>query len=412
MKLTSLLCLTALSAAAKQDDGSAAQAQAQAPAAQDDGSSTQGGAQDTQAGYSQAQDTQDYGNSQAQDTQDYGNAPAESYAAPVESYAAPAVTMSAPSLCLAPCPSHAPCLNKKTGACTAKMMFANYEPQYAQADYSQSGGYAQQGGYAQGGAQDDGADTGYGRHLSSSGGCPRGTEDSNNLHVTHRWPLWTGFALLLIPSLVFLWNASDELQKAVADKDKPRGLKLTIAGFICMVASLAYLTMATGNGFITRCCDGRSFYYARYIDWTITTPLMLWELSRLAQDFNVTVTDDTEFYYLVFLDILMVISGLIGGLMCNSDKWALFGFSMLCFIPIMKQLCDWDTDNVGNDADIQKKYRSARNITIGAWSVYPLIWILSEGTGVLSANGEAIAYTVLDVIAKSFFGWIVVSKIA
>jgi len=319
------------------------------------------------------------------------------------------MAMAAPSLCLAPCPNHAPCLNKNTGACTAKMYFAKYEPQYAQGGYAQG---ASQGGYAQGASQGDSADAaGYGRHLSSSGGCPRGTEDSNSLHVTHRWPLWTGFALLFAPALYFLCQTSSELmEEKLLEQDRGRGLKLTVAGFICMVASLAYLTMATGNGFITRCCDGRSFYYARYIDWAITTPLMLWELSRLAQDFS-HKDHTTEFYYICFLDILMIISGLIGGLICESDKWALFGFSMLCFIPIMKQLCDFDTAEDDNDADIQKQYRNARNITITAWSVYPLIWILSEGTGVMSANGEAIAYTVLDVISKSFFGWVVIKKL-
>ena len=48
-----------------------------------------------------------------------------------------------------------------------------------------------------------------------------------------------------------------------------------------MMASLAYLTMATGHGYITRCCDGRSFYYARYIGWMFATPLMLYELHTL-----------------------------------------------------------------------------------------------------------------------------------
>ena len=60
-------------------------------------------------------------------------------------------------------------------------------------------------------------------------------------------------------------------------------LRRCIAGFICMMASLAYLTMATGHGYITRCCDGRSFYYARYIDWMFATPLMLCELHTLLE---------------------------------------------------------------------------------------------------------------------------------
>jgi len=33
------------------------------------------------------------------------------------------------------------------------------------------------------------------------------------------------------------------------------------AGVVCLIASLAYLTMALGHGFINK-CDGRAFYYA------------------------------------------------------------------------------------------------------------------------------------------------------
>lgn len=43
-----------------------------------------------------------------------------------------------------------------------------------------------------------------------------------------------------------------------------------------------------------------------------------------------------------------------------------------------------------------------------AWFAYPIIWILAEGTGVISANAEAICYTVLDVISKAVFGYFVV----
>jgi bacteriorhodopsin len=305
--------------------------------------------------------------------------------------------MAEPQMCLSACPPHSPCMNKHTGACSPKMYYPEFHAQYAQ--------YAQQGSYAQEGATQEG----YGRHLSN-GGCPRDTVDSNNLSVNKNWPLWTGFTLLVVPALWFLGGATRELMEDDATiQNRPGGLKMTIAGFICMVASLAYLTMATGHGFISRCCDARSFYYARYVDWAITTPLMLWELTQLAEDFSGN-DYSTELWYLIFLDVLMIVSGLIGALMCNDDKWALFGFSMLCFIPILKQLCDFDADANANDAEVRKTYKAAMNITVLAWSVYPIIWICAEGTDILSANGEAIAYTTLDVIAKSFFGWVIVSR--
>merc|ERR1711924_563284 len=77
-----------------------------------------------------------------------------------------------------------------------------------------------------------------------------------------------------------------------------------VEGFVCLIASLAYLTMATSHGYYTR-CDGRQFYFARYIDWVLTTPLMLHSLVHFAG-----ASDDT-FIYMFFMDVLMIVAGLI-----------------------------------------------------------------------------------------------------
>jgi len=212
------------------------------------------------------------------------------------------------------------------------------------------------------------------------------------------------------------------------------GLHRVVAGFICVFASLAYLTMATGHGYITRCCDGRTFFYARYIDWTLTTPLMIWELSSLAREVADIIANQNgtaptitslDMVFLIFMDLLMIISGLIGSLICGSSKWVFFGFSMLAFIPILAQLCSWDrtlqemttalaelnltNPTLGTTASSRvSNYRSAMNITVITWFFYPVVWVLAEGTGTISANAEAICYTVLDVIAKSVFGFVIV----
>merc|ERR1711939_436150 len=112
------------------------------------------------------------------------------------------------------------------------------------------------------------------------------------------------------------------------------------AGMVNMVASLAYLAMATKHGYTTR-CNGRDFYYARYVDWIITTPLMLYDLAVVGgSDFNTRL-------FLCGIDIIMIVSGLIGSLVEDSgaglggtnEKWGFFGFSMLCFIPVLWYLC-------------------------------------------------------------------------
>merc|ERR1712149_106242 len=143
-----------------------------------------------------------------------------------------------------------------------------------------------------------------------------------------------------------------------------------VAGIVCFIASLAYLTMSMGYGYTVRCCDGRQFYYARYVDWTITTPLMLWEI--------VSYTNAPQ-----------------------NERIFIF-----CFIPLLWFLCALESSAKANHLRL---FRSIMNLTVLSWFFYPIVWILAEGTGVLCANAEAICYTVLDIISKSVFGAIIVN---
>jgi len=50
---------------------------------------------------------------------------------------------------------------------------------------------------------------------------------------------------------------------------------------ITLFAFVSYLAMVTGAGAIIL-DDGRRFYYFRYLDWFVTTPLLLLDLALLA----------------------------------------------------------------------------------------------------------------------------------
>merc|ERR1719453_2187370 len=126
--------------------------------------------------------------------------------------------------------------------------------------------------------------------------------------------------------------------------------------------------------------------------------------------------EDNIWHYLFFNDVLMVI----------------FGFSILTFIPIIYYLCERKNralDNGIYDSEGNRMvspqgladgafiphvhfivtYTNIMRLTVTAWALYPVVWILAEGTGTISANGEAIFYTVLDIISKAGFGAIIVS---
>jgi bacteriorhodopsin len=62
----------------------------------------------------------------------------------------------------------------------------------------------------------------------------------------------------------------------------------------------------------------RSIWYARYIDWTVTTPLLLLDLLL------VTGLPSGDIFFVLFMDVLMIVGGLIGALVPSVYKWGYF----------------------------------------------------------------------------------------
>merc|ERR1719238_204279 len=110
--------------------------------------------------------------------------------------------------------------------------------------------------------------------------------------------LWVAFLGLAVPTAYF-W------QQTMAQADGKRKYHIITFG-ITAIASLAYLTMATGHGVYIRPFDGREFFYARYVDWAFTTPLQLLDICGFAG------ASDDQTMWLLGVDFLMIIAGLIG----------------------------------------------------------------------------------------------------
>merc|ERR1711998_205810 len=97
-------------------------------------------------------------------------------------------------------------------------------------------------------------------------------------------------------------------------------------------AALAYLYMASKSGYLIRADDGRVFFWARYVDWVITTPLLLFDLGGVAG------AELGEVFGIIGLDVLMIVAGLIGGVMGPEYRWIFWAFGMFCFVPIIYML--------------------------------------------------------------------------
>lgn len=207
--------------------------------------------------------------------------------------------------------------------------------------------------------------------------------------------LCVGFVCMFLSSCYFI-------KQAMSRSRKDRTFEM-LTFFITAIATLAYLVMAAGHGF-QRNRTRQPLFYARYVDWLLTTPLMLWDLLELAG------ADGYTIFIACGMDVLMILSGLIGGLLITHQiRWAFFVFGVVFFCFVVNDLkAHMGSNQFGSAA--QAVYAKVTKLTIVMWTLYPVAWVLTEGTDALGENTAALLYTILDVISKCLFGFLIVSN--
>lgn len=207
--------------------------------------------------------------------------------------------------------------------------------------------------------------------------------------------LWIAFGCMFIPMLIFWFKAMGK----PPGQRKFEYLSMAING----IASLAYLTMAMGYG--STPSHGQQFFFARYIDWTLTTPLMLIDLILLAHGAKAKLE---TILHIVAIDMLMVVGGLVGALQGHtSSSWVFFAFSMFMFCPIFFYLLFDGSFKTDIDPRYAGVYTQAAWLTAIFWCGYPIVWVLHEGTSTLSLDTAVIVYLILDTICKSVWGFLI-----
>merc|ERR1719383_576475 len=167
--------------------------------------------------------------------------------------------------------------------------------------------------------------------------------------------------------------------KAGPGKMKFEVISMMVTG----IATVLYMTMFSGAGksFVKELGhdinphDTRdAFYWGRYVDWILTTPLMLWDVLALAG----APADDI--LAAVGVDVLMIGFGAVGAQTPSAQKWVFFVCGMICFGHIVKVLLKYTTvSTAGKEA--QSLYCKVAYMTIVLWTLYPLVWIISASMG-------------------------------
>ena len=201
--------------------------------------------------------------------------------------------------------------------------------------------------------------------------------------------LWIGFGFFVTGSTVFLFSA------IIAKSSKVRSFSITNC-IINAVAATAYYTMARHQGY-TLAPSGRWIIYVRYIDWAITTPLILLDIANLAgASLGLTIL-------IMAFDEFMIILGLASVLSTDDGtKWGWYALACVAFAPILYMVLvdyhKYKRSEVKTAYFVQSWYLAA------LWIVYPIAVGLGSEGEVISSDAETIWITWLDVSAKTLFG--------
>ncbi len=192
---------------------------------------------------------------------------------------------------------------------------------------------------------------------------------------------------------------------------------IVVSGFVVAIAALAYFAMANEQGLTT--VDDRVIYYARYIDWALTTPLLLIGLMTVAlprltsaaeaRDRNAVVGG------VIGADLIMIVTGAIAALSVDETvKYVWYAVGCIAFLVVLYAIFV----PVRNSArergpEIAALYDRLLAVLTVLWFTYPIVWLLgTEGTEVMSLTTEVGIFAVVDVLAKVGFGLLLVRGVA
>ncbi len=185
-------------------------------------------------------------------------------------------------------------------------------------------------------------------------------------------------------------------------------LQTVVHGIVPLIAACSYLAMATGQGLVplpNNAGGTRIFYYARYVDWTFTTPLLL--LSLMVTAMHGSQKRAGAITGVLLADVMMIVTAFIFAASETAwMRWTWFIVSCAAFLGVFYVI--WISAlqaNAGERADVRANYRLNASILSGLWILYPLVLAVSpDGLGTIGDAAAVLLIAILDVLSKVAYG--------
>ena len=217
---------------------------------------------------------------------------------------------------------------------------------------------------------------------------------------------FTGYMAMMAASVFFFFERGEV--------DKKWKISLLVSGLITGIAAVHYFYM-------------RDYYMAtgenptalRYIDWTLTVPLMCVEFFLLTKAAGAKLS---LLWKLIIASVWMLVAGYIGeafnpeeGSTSHSVIWGLIstiGYLYILYTTWFGEVAQLAKNS--NSPTVERGVRTLAWFVLVGWAIYPIGYMcmpggwLNTGLGWESANVD-LFYNIADVINKIGFGLVVYS---
>ena len=211
---------------------------------------------------------------------------------------------------------------------------------------------------------------------------------------------FTGYMAMFAASVFFFMERSQV--------DAKWKTSLLVSGLITGIAAVHYFYMRDYYA-----ATGTNPTALRYIDWTLTVPLMCVEFYLLLK---VAGAKTSFMWKLILASALMLVAGYIGeaftdGSTSHSVTWG--AISTLGYIYILysawfgeaKKLAD-----ASSSVAVQKGIRALAWFVLVGWAIYPIGYMAMPGgwlSGILEPSSMDLIYNIGDAVNKIGFGLVV-----
>lgn len=202
--------------------------------------------------------------------------------------------------------------------------------------------------------------------------------------------------ILVLGTIGMLFGIPPCLRLLDMEADGHFGYLLVIPGF----AALMYALMTFGVG--TRTFHGYEVPLLRYLDWLVTTPVLVGYAAYVAGASKRGIVGA------VLVDVVMIGLGVGAILVTPPTKWVLFGLASGCQVLLLGAVYGPFRKTAWEQPPARQRLARLLLNHVGIlWIAYPVVWLFGPGLQLISATGVAIMVVYMDLITKVLYVYFV-----